>query len=203
MIIKNYIIIILALVFLLKRIGILKKEFNVNVFFLFTNLSIFIACIYYIGTLFMKENTILLYFKLNLVGYMFIVALIYNLVLVPQAKKDKLKHDYYSIYDIIAHIILPLLVLLDWLFFTNNIKINLINVLFSLIIPLFYLFLVLFKGIKKLGKPFVHSNNYYPYFFLDIDKLGKRMVLKNIVFLLIFFIFINAIFLLLNNYMLI
>lgn len=194
----NIIFIILALIFISNRLEILKKKFKFTVFFFFTNLSIIFSMVYYIFDLFNISN---FYFKHYLMFYMLVVMFIYNVILAPQAKNSNTNHDFYSIYDCIAHIILPILMLLDYVFFTKHLIIPIWSIAVSLFYPILYCVLVLIKGIYKLGNTFKHSNNYYPYYFLEIDTYGIKRVIINIIALLLVFIFLELILLLINNYL--
>ena len=200
----NLLIVTLSLIFIAKRLGITKKKFHINVFFFFTNLSIILAMLFGISELIYSSNTILKeYLKLYLVTYITIVMLVYNLVLAPKAKKDKLNYDLYSIYDIIAHIIVPILVIVEWIFFSPHQTLSLTAIFFGLIFPLLYCGLVFLKVITKKGKVFKHSNNHYPYFFFEIETYGTKKVIFNIISLLVILLLFILVLILINNYLLI
>jgi len=199
-IIIKLLIIVLANIFIINRLDILNKKFNINVFFFFTNLTIIIAMFYYLFELVFVP---FLEIKLAIVLYIFLVMIIYNFILVPKAKKDKANHDFYSVYDIIAHIIIPILILIDWIFLTKSKHISKLVLLMFSIYPILYSLIVFIKAEKKLGKPFKHSNNHYPYFFFEIDKYGVKKIMVNLLVLIILMLLIGYIFLLINNYLLI
>lgn len=198
----SIIIILLSTIYLIKRLGIFKKKINVNTFFLFTNLTIFLNLIYYVTDFLIPSNQLLYIIKSYSLFYMLIVMLVYNLILVPEAKKNNTKHDYYSIYDLIAHIILPSITFIDFYFFTMHETISITTLFLSLLYPLIYVIIVFIKGIRKLGKPFNHSNTYYPYFFLDITSYGTKKIIKNIIILLCLFIVLGIFYINLNNFIL-
>lgn len=188
--------------FYFHRLEIFHNKFNLNILFLFTNLSTILSFIYYLFNLifyliFDGENYYLFVCKQYVTFYMFVVMLIYNLV--SNARKAHSEEKYYSFDSAVAHLVLPTLIFIDWLFFTEHQFVSSLSLFISLIYPIIYCIMVFYKGIKKKGKVFYHSNTYYPYFFLDIEKYGVKKVGRNVVILLLFFLSLGYFFLLVNN----
>lgn len=113
--------------------------------------------------------------------YIFIVALIYNLVLRFLWSPEGLQ----MVLDELEHVINPLLFLVYWVLFSNKDKLPSNAFWPWLIFPLVYLFLVLIRG---------GLSGFYPYPFLDITKLGVQSVISNCIAITLLFIGTSAAF---------
>jgi hypothetical protein len=85
----------------------------------------------------------------------------------------------------ITHVIVPLLYAIYWLFFIPKGSLKWTSPLWWLTYPLVYLPYALIRG---------SSTGFYPYYFIDIGKLGLPGVMVNVVMLLILFFVIGEIF---------
>lgn len=92
--------------------------------------------------------------------------------------------------NLIVHLIVPSMVILDWLLFDSKGKITKVDPVYWLIIPLsYYAFTVLghFFNVTYV------DGRHYPYFFIDSDILGWSTVGINVVLLVFVFLFIGYI----------
>ncbi len=110
--------------------------------------------------------------------YIFIVGLVYNLVLRGILTLTGLNW----IVDNILHVLVPVLYVLYWFVFTPKRSLQWKNILPWLIFPLFYLVYSLIRG------PLAH---WYPYPFLDTEKLGYGKVIVNSFFVLTAFLVVS------------
>ena len=110
-------------------------------------------------------------FKFMSLIMILVTCLVYNMLL----SKDKTAVEYlFSITNLIMHLLLPIMFTLDWVLFSKHGKIKWYYPLLSLIMPLIYVALILLRAL-------ILGNNYtgllYPYFFLNVAKLGIGGVL--------------------------
>jgi hypothetical protein len=118
--------------------------------------------------------------------YIFIVFVVYNTVLRGIWKPT----GWQLFLDNILHVAIPILYILYWLFLADKGKLNWKNGFYWLIFPLFYLIYSLIRG---------SAVGWYPYPFLNVDKLGFGQVLINIVIMLIVFLISGSALIAINN----
>lgn len=88
----------------------------------------------------------------------------------------------YKINSIAFHIVLPIMYIVDWFLFYEKRKIKWIYPVYAAVFPAIYVFFM-FTRAWLLNFNSI-ENNLYPYFFLDIDKIGVGGAI-NLCFLLI------------------
>ena len=171
----------------------LRWDFYVH----FTNLSNYLC----IGILFAeliqtakkKEDsyvTVTPFIKFIGVLAIMLTFLVFNFLLAGQPDRDPQAN--WRISSISFHVILPIMYVLDWLLFYEHKKLRWFHPLASVIFPLLY---VVFVFIRAAIVNFNSEVPYlYPYFFLNLDKLGVAGVGKWIVILFIGFITLGYIF---------
>lgn len=86
----------------------------------------------------------------------------------------------------LVHLIVPLLVILDWLLFDPKGRYRPADPFFWCLLPMVY-WLYTFVG-ALLGVTYGKSQSRYPYGFIDVDKLGLARVVGNVAALLLFFL---------------
>lgn len=123
--------------------------------------------------------------------------LIFNIILAGEATRDPATN--YSARSITLHIILPILYVLDWILFYEHKKIRWNWPFISVLFPFFYMIYVIIHAvilrfdtsITNIGgtAPLI-----YPYFFLNIEKIGLLGVGKWIIYIGLGFILLGYIF---------
>ena len=113
--------------------------------------------------------------------YITVVGLVYQVLLRNLWQPTGLQ----KLADELLHTIIPLLVLVYWLFYKKKEMLKYSDVLRWLIYPLIYLMCVLIRG---------NASNFYPYPFVNVSELGLQKVLINSFFLLIGFMVLSAVF---------
>ncbi|WP_144887723.1 Pr6Pr family membrane protein [Lacibacter cauensis] len=98
--------------------------------------------------------------------YIFIVGMVYNLVLRSQWNPQ----GWQLVADNLLHTVTPLLALVYWFIYASTGNIGLQQLSTWLLYPLFYLVYVLIRG---------SFSNFYPYFFIDVSKLGYAKAFIN------------------------
>lgn len=186
-------ILCLSMFCIIAKTDILKGQFQIHVFLFFTNLSILLCFLFYSidMLLFVTQYTVdavLISAKGSIVLYVLVTMIIYNVVLVPRHRNTGIQHVFYSPLDLIGHCFIPALVLFDWVFSTPKVNISFFSPISWLVIPIFYCVLILVKGKNHLGRKFEYLNSFYPYYFMDIDKIGSKKFFSNIVILIIVFL---------------
>lgn len=200
MLIKNKFIVILYRIFFLLicgyglylHSGISQGTFDKKIFFYYTILSNLI-CFIYIFLCLIKNilqfnnwdpngiHVILPKLKGAITLYITITFLVYHFVLVPSTSTINTSYEMFGLPDLIVHYFVPILMIFDWILFDKkNVFTNKDPILW-LILPYFYLIFLLIRGC--IGGPLTSTGSKYPYFFLDIDKLGLLKVFTFILLL--------------------
>lgn len=110
--------------------------------------------------------------------YILIVGLVYNLVLRSLWDPQGLQ----LIVDNLLHSVTPLLTLAYWFTYTSTQKINWKQPVAWMLYPLFYLIYVMARG---------SFSDFYPYFFIDADKLGYSKAFTNAVYVTLGFLIVS------------
>lgn len=160
---------------MLIRLGLSSNQFYTHVFFSFTNLSnllVLVVTIYSSYSLLCKskESQWLSQLRISSVLAILITGIIYHFILVPEKIIENPAYTIFTYSNIICHYVAPIGMTLDWLLFDEKGKIKKTDPLKWLSIPLGYFLFALFYG--SLGNTLPGKSSSYPYFFLDLDKLG-------------------------------
>ena len=110
---------------------------------------------------------------------------------------DREMYLNFQINSVLFHIILPVLYILDWFLFYERGKVKITYPLYSTIFPLLYVgFIFIRAWILNFDStvPYI-----YPYFFLDLDKLGVAGVVKWVIMLSLGFIIAGFLFLVIDK----
>lgn len=94
----------------------------------------------------------------------------------------------YKVNSIAFHIVLPLMYTIDWFLFYEKRKIPRTYPIYATLFPVTY---IIFMFVRAWSLNFnSNENNLYPYFFLDIDKIGVISVMSLcLIFALCYIIF--------------
>lgn len=131
-------------------------------------------------------------FGLGVVFIAFCTLIFYLTYMMP------FRHAEYSINEFIMYLIMPMIYVLDWVFFEEKGTVKYI------IIP-FWIFFVAVYFLFILVRPYIWGNDrtpngtFYPYSFLDFDRWGIGLVWTYLAIALIAIIFIAALTVLLND----
>ncbi|HEY4327745.1 MAG TPA: Pr6Pr family membrane protein [Mucilaginibacter sp.] len=112
--------------------------------------------------------------------YIFIVGLVYNLVL----RSIWNPTGFPRVVDELLHVVVPLLFLFYWIFFVPKANLNW-NISWWLIFPTVYAIYTFTRGAVT---------NWYPYPFLDMNKLGTQQVILNTCGLVAVFLIFSLLF---------
>ena len=157
-------------------------------FTILTNLIVAICC----SALLSKSNSGMknFFFRQNtltaIAVYITIVGLVYNFILRFLWKPQGLQW----VVDELLHSLIPLLFIVFWLLFVPKGKLLWKSVLAWLLYPIIYLAFVLFRGIPS---------SFYPYPFIDVDKIGYYKTLINSSGMLLAFLAISILFIAVNK----
>ncbi|MBC7828836.1 MAG: Pr6Pr family membrane protein [Chitinophagaceae bacterium] len=110
--------------------------------------------------------------------YIFVVGLVYNLILRFLWKPEGMQR----LVDELLHSIIPVLYIVYWYIFTPKTRLKWINALTWLLYPLVYIIFILLRG---------EASGFYPYPFIDVNKLGYSTVFLNCFFLFLTFLFFS------------
>ena len=111
--------------------------------------------------------------------YILIVGITYNLILRFLWQPS----GFQKIADELLHSVIPTLVLLHWLFFTQKQNLKYKHISSWLIFPSLFLIYTLIRG---------HFVLNYPYPFLDVTVLGYPTVLLNSLYMVMMFLFVGC-----------
>jgi len=107
----------------------------------------------------------------------FVTMLIYWCILVPIAPGTGIRR-FLAPDNLAEHLITPLLMLADYLIFTERGKLKKYDPLLCTIIPYIYLAQVMTLGLTRTVKyDFIGSDSHFPYIFLDVDIFGAWVIL--------------------------
>lgn len=158
-------------------------------FTILTNLIVAICCTTLIvnrnskiKSFFSRQNTLT-----AVAVYITIVGLIYNIILRFLWKPEGLQW----IVDELLHSVIPLLFIAFWLLIVPKGRLDWKNVLAWLLYPLIYLVFILLRGIPS---------SFYPYPFIDVEKIGYSKTFINSSGMLLAFLAISILFLIVNSF---
>ncbi|MFQ6752357.1 MAG: Pr6Pr family membrane protein [Clostridia bacterium] len=194
----------LAVIGLLASLGLfqINEGFRWDFFVHFTNLSnyfcmvvMFAELIYVIKKANKQESGFCnIWPRLKFIGVVIITItlVVYNFILAPT------RPLYLSmrINSILMHLILPIMYIVDWILFYEHRKVKWTAPLLTLIFPLIYIVFIFIRvGIMKaIGEVATDTNFMYPYFFLNVDKLGIGGLIMWLGILLVAFIAVGYLF---------
>ena len=158
-------------------------------FTILTNLLVAICCTALltnrnskIKSFFSRQNTLT-----AVAVYITVVGLVYNSILRFLWNPQGLQW----IVDELLHSVIPLLFIVFWLLIVPKGKFQWKNVLAWLLYPLIYLVFVLLRGLPS---------SFYPYPFIDVDKIGYYKTFINSSGMLLAFLAVAIIFLIINRF---
>ena len=131
--------------------------------------------------------------KLPLLKFIGVLAIlltfiVFNFILAG----DREMYLNFQINSVLFHIILPILYVLDWFLFYERGKVKIAYPIYSTIFPIVY---VIFIFIRAWILNFDPTVPYiYPYFFLNLDKLGVMGVIKWVILLALGFVVVGFLF---------
>lgn len=123
-----------------------------------------------------------------------ITFLIYNVLL---AKDFSVVNYFTSLNNILMHIILPIMFILNWVLFYEHKKAKWYWPLLCLIMPIIYLIFILIRAVIIGNKP---GALLYPYFFLNITELGWGRFFMWLGILLVIFLAISYLFVAIDHF---
>jgi len=145
--------------------------------------NVLVAIVYLVLLLKKEENKVLRIVRNQTVVAIILTGLVYNLMLRPYISGNDYSPDTLS--DILVHTLTPILVLLDFLFFSNCQKRRIYEPFYNLIFPMFYwIFTIIFVVLGGNFNGSTYESN-YPYFFLNFPESGVGYFILVIVFIII------------------
>lgn len=191
-IIYRTIYIVLGVIGIIGSFGYFKENFNEDFYLYYTNLSNYICfgvILYALIKTIKSYKTspegycnVLPKFKFMSLIMILVTCLVYNILLA----KDYTVADYFfSISNLILHLILPIMFTLDWVLFTEHRQTKWYYPLLATVMPLIYVVLILIRAA-------ILGNSYhgllYPYFFLNVAKIGFGGVIGWVAILVLVFV---------------
>jgi len=119
--------------------------------------------------------------------YITIVGLTYNLIL----RKAVALEGFWRLADELLHVAIPLLFIIYWIFFAPKAALKWRDLYLGLIFPLVYLVCILIRGA---------ISGYYPYPFMDVNKLGYPTVALHSAGMLLAFVLVSVLFISIGRY---
>lgn len=163
---------ILALIALLTDFGVFAGRFTTRPFVFYTSLSNMLCSTFMVVSLIRnfryREVGVFPRCKFLFVVMILLTAIAFNLLLNPYGSIIA----YFAAYkSALHHLILPAMFCLDWILFYKRGTVKLYDPSLALGIPSLYVIYILVRGVivKSTG---ITVNVLYPYFFLDLDRLG-------------------------------
>lgn len=182
---------------ILGSLGYFSANYSENWFLYYTNLSnyicmgyMFVALIVTIKKARNNESgsvNVAPTFNFLCVIMILVTCIVYNVLL---AKEYSVAHYFLTIQNLLLHLILPIMFIIHWAIFCEHGKLRWYHPLMCLIMPLVYVVVILIRSLFVSGTGVL----VYPYFFLNVDKLGWGGVIAYIFALLVIFVMIGYIF---------
>ncbi len=163
---------ILALVGLLLDFGAFGGGVSTRPFVYYTSLSNMLCSVFMAISLIrnLRHGELELWplCKFLFVVMILVTAIVYNLILNPYSS---LIAYFSSAKNVLYHLILPVMFVFDWIFFYRRGTVKAVYPVLALAIPLVYVIYILLRAfaVKSTGK---NVSVLYPYFFLNVDRLG-------------------------------
>ena len=150
----------------------------------YTNLSNLICVIYFliiiVRTVIVKKIDTKYYgLKGAVVVMIAVTGLVYNFILRPFMSDVEGVMDLHSFSNYIVHLIIPVMVILDWLLFDKKGNLKSKYSIYWLVIPFMYWIFICIRA--NFAKPFMYTGSKYPYFFIDIEEFGVGIVIVNVI----------------------
>ncbi len=188
----------LAVLGVMGSLGYFDRSFNTDFYVFYTNLSNYLCMgfiIYELASRVKNKTDEKISkapcFKFMLVIMILVTCLVYNFMLAP----SKSAADYFlSPSNLIMHVILPIMFIVDWFLFYDRKQTKWYYPLLSTVMPLIYVVWIVIRGQIFKGATWT---TLYPYFFLNVDKIGG-MVAVWVIGLVVAFIGIGYLFMLLD-----
>ncbi len=121
-----------------------------------------------------------------------ITMLVYNIFLRPFMTDMDGVMKLNSIGNSIVHIILPIMVIFDYILFDEKGKFNKKYPFMWVILPFIYWIFIIIRA--YIGNPFTYTASRYPYYFIDIDAFGIIQVSFNVLIMIIGIIILGYIY---------
>lgn len=160
----------LGVVGILSSLGWFNREYNINWYVFYTNLSNYICIIVmFISLIFSAKgkDTVLPRFRFYCLIMILVTFFVYNILL----SNEHTPYTYFTdISCTLLHCVLPIMYFLDWLLFCKRNTLKVVDPILSVIMPLIYVAYIVIRSslITHPAKGVV----IYPYFFLNLGKLG-------------------------------
>ncbi len=206
-ILNKYFIIIYRIFFLMicgyglyLNSGLSDGVFQPQMFLYYTILSN-LVCFIFIGGCLVKNlrefhtwspmgiHTILPRVKGSITMCITVTFIIYHFILAPTAFIMSPDYSLYSMRDIIVHYVVPFMMIFDWILLDKKGLYRITEPLLWIGLPYVYLIFALVRG--YFGGSITPGGSKYPYFFLDIEKVGSAGVIKYTLGLTAFFIILG------------
>ena len=154
----------------------LPLQVKKTAFLFFTTLNTVACFTYFIFALALDESRVMRQINGGVMLCAIITMSVYHFVLIPNIRKH-LDHRIFSLPDIVVHYAIPLLVVIDWLLFSEK-------GYFTYYSPFLWYapFIVYFIAVvisARCGVYLEYAKSRYPYYFIDYDKLGLLKVTRN------------------------
>lgn len=187
-----------AIFIILCLTGVIMNFFYINQNFMMTisyyTIQSNIACLLLITYLFVTQllgiqmSEKLIRLKAGFTVMIFLTFLVYHFLLRPSMLMYETGYQVFNFSDILVHYVSPLMMLVDFIVFTDHQKIKKIDPFRWLLIPLIYWIYTMFY--HAFGGVFINGDavSSYPYFFLDFELYGFFGVMIWVIGIMILYI---------------
>lgn len=194
---------VLAVIGFLNSLGYFSAKFNGEFYVYYTNLSnyicmgfMFVVLVNTIKSANKKEDgycDVSPKFNFMCVIMIMVTFFVYNILL---ANENTVVEYFTSISNMLMHVILPIMFVLNWVLFYEHNSLKWFYPLLCVIMPLLYVCFILIRATFLKGATNV---TVYPYFFLNVEKLGWGGFAMWILVLLVVFVALGYLLYVLDN----
>lgn len=192
----------LGVVGLASSLGLFDARFDDDFYVYYTNLSNYICLAFMFGEL---RNTIksstkgerhcdfMPTLKFTSVIMIMVTFLVYNILL---ANANSVVDYFTSLYNLSFHVILPLMFIVDWFIFYERGSVKWFYPLLCVIFPFVYVAFIMIRAAVLNWNP---NEFLYPYFFLNVSKIGIKGVAVWLLILVVVFVGIGYLLMLIDK----
>ena len=199
----------ISVIAVLACFGLFDMSFRWDFYIHFTNISNFLCILIMLielkDTANKKQNDYVR--TLHLLKFIALLSILLTFIIYNFLLSDtRDAKDSFTVGSVTLHIILPIMFTFDYILFYEHGKIKWYYPIISTIFPLAYvIFVFAHAAIRRFDSSILCFDKtvplIYPYFFLNIEKLGVNGVIKNIILITVVFIVFGYIIMIIDKFL--
>jgi hypothetical protein len=185
---------VLALICLAGIILNVVNSGGTNVLLYYTLQSNIAVLLYFSFVLFLPRKTISPTFKGIVMAGITLTFLVYHFILQPTLFQMDASEYAFSLANVLAHYVVPLMTLADWLLFDEKGRFTKWDPLKWTLLPLAYFAFALIRAQFGVFPGISQGESRFPYFFIDVDVYGIGRVLLHVLLISVGYVLMDYLF---------